>query len=95
MKSPFTTYIAGMRHYNSAYIKPGPVQFEWEPTNKYDKNAIKVIQAGIHVGYIPRDMTRFVLPGSVGTLAHGSPNGWILTIEKPEFILPKFLVNQT
>ena len=28
-----------------------------EPDNKHDKNAIKVIVSGIHVGYVPRNLT--------------------------------------
>lgn len=32
-----------------------PVKLEPEPTNMHDKNAIKVIIAGEHVGYISQD----------------------------------------
>lgn len=32
-----------------------PINLEPEPTNEYDKNAIKVIIAGEHVGYIGQD----------------------------------------
>lgn len=32
-----------------------PVKLEPEPKNKFDKNAIKVIIAGEHIGYIPSE----------------------------------------
>lgn len=40
--------------YQYYYINK-PVKLIEEPKNKHDKNAIKVLIAGEHVGYIPRD----------------------------------------
>ena len=60
------TYIAGMKYYNCSYLKDGPIELEWEPDNLHDKNAIKVIQSGIHVGYIPRNITSLIRHGDIG-----------------------------
>lgn len=91
---PLVTFLTGSRYYTTTYIKDGPVVLLPEPTNKYDKNAIKVIQSGIHIGYVPRDITRFVRTGSIGQIDRHD-GGWRLIIETPEFVLPKLLVNQS
>lgn len=88
------TFLTGYRYYPTTYVKDGPVILLPEPTNKYDKNAIKVIQSGIHIGYVPRDVTHLVKPGSVGQIDRHE-GSWRLLIESPRFILPKILVNQT
>lgn len=35
-------------------IPDTPIQLQHEPDNRYDPNAIKVILAGTHIGYIPK-----------------------------------------
>ena len=52
--------IAGMSHRDNIddYLGEFKGTLEAEPTNPYDKNAIKVLAAdGHHVGYVPKDMT--------------------------------------
>lgn len=91
---PISTHVAGMSYYDTKFIKEGPVQLEREPTNKHDPNAIKVVQSGIHIGYVPKNMTFFVREGCVASIR--PPDAfdrydlqqrfkWILVIDKPEF----------
>lgn len=49
--------IVGVKYRNLDYneIKNGFVRFEFEKTNEYDPNAIKVLQGDIHIGYIKKD----------------------------------------
>lgn len=97
----FSTYIAGLSYYNTTQVKPGPVQFEWEPTNKYDPHAIKVIQSGIHIGYVPRNMTIHIHKKCVGSIKKASPSdigyerygGWVLVIEQPTIQIFNILRN--
>lgn len=52
--------IAGMSHRDNIddYLGEFKGTLEAEPTNAYDRNAIKVLAAdGHHVGYVPKDMT--------------------------------------
>lgn len=57
-------------------------RLEREPTNKYDKNAVKVTIDGKHVGYVPRDdapaVGRFVasVEKQAGPLAVRAVIGW-------------------
>ena len=101
MKLIAKTYVAGLKYYNSSQIKEGPAQLEWEPTNRHDPLAIKVIQSGIHIGYVPRGVNRSVKPGDIAKivpdLAVFGGKGMALVIEQPEFAIPRFLddlVNQ-
>jgi len=91
MRPILITHIAGMSFYNCKNIKYGPVQLEWEPTNVHDKNAIKVIQSGIHIGYIPKDRNKEIHPTCIATLIPHAYDNWTLMIEKPDFIVPKLL----
>lgn len=85
------THLAGWKHYDTAGAVVGPVELEWEPTNPHDPNAIKVVQGGIHRGYVPRDIAPTVRLGSAARLTTvGGP--WTLTIRQPTIILPKLLV---
>ena len=45
---------AGVEIYRHVYADR-PVKLVPEPTNSYDRNAIKVIVAGEHIGYVPQD----------------------------------------
>ena len=52
--------IAGMSHRDNIddYLGEHAGTLEAEPTNEYDRNAIKVLaEDGHHVGYVPKDMT--------------------------------------
>lgn len=42
------------------YYKNEPVELVPEPTNRVDPNAIMVMISGVHVGYVPREMTQEV-----------------------------------
>ena len=56
--------IAGMSHRDNIdeYLGEFKGTLEAEPTNEYDPNAIKVLDAdGHHVGYVPKDMTKEVM----------------------------------
>lgn len=60
-----TAYIAGAKHRGAQdYVKGLPdgtaFTLEAEPTNQYDPFAVKVIHAGRHVGYVPRDLSKEV-----------------------------------
>ena len=37
-----------------------PVEFEREPSNQFDPNAIKVLHNGLHVAYIERGQAAFI-----------------------------------
>lgn len=97
MKIIARTYIAGRQHYNTSQIKIGPVQLKWEPTNKYDPFAIKVIQSGIHIGYVPCAINKLIKPGNIANIyldvtpSKTFPYNWSLVIEQPEFVIPQFL----
>ena len=43
-----------------------PVDFELEPSNEHDPYAVKVIADGVHVGYIPREMSAVIYATGVG-----------------------------
>lgn len=94
------TYLAGAVHYDSSYIKSGPVQLVREPQNKHDKNAIKILQSGIHIGYVPKSMTWFLRSNwadnknCIADLEVVGVN-YDLYIWCINFVLPKLLVNQT
>ncbi|NMB18890.1 MAG: DNA-binding protein [Erysipelothrix sp.] len=65
-------HIAGVRHYlgcdgenceKALFLKRGDsLRFELEPTNDYDKNAIKIVDSKKnHVGYLPRYYSKSVI----------------------------------
>lgn len=50
--------VKGTNHRNFDITKIGldkEVKFEFEPNNEYDKNAIKIIYDGMHIGYVPKN----------------------------------------
>lgn len=59
--------VAGAR-FRGDYYKTGQftlgdsITLEPEPTNQYDPNAIRVIHAGFHLGYVPKAVTHLVGP---------------------------------
>lgn len=60
--SHITSFIAGIPHrlgkniqINSILSTGQNLQYLREPGNKHDKNAIKLIANGVHIGYIPKD----------------------------------------
>lgn len=60
-----TSHIAGAKHRGAeGYIQvlkaDTALVLEPEPTNKYDPHAVKVIHAGRHIGYVPRDLSKDV-----------------------------------
>lgn len=42
------------------------VEFELEPSNEHDPFAVKVLADGVHVGYIPREMSAVLYATGVG-----------------------------
>lgn len=96
---PIKTYIAGLSYYNTSQIREGPVQLEREPTNKHDPNAIKVIQSGIHIGYVPKNMTFYLREGCIATIRPATfmdgptlyQREWVLTVSHPEFSISDLL----
>ena len=59
------THVAGVTFYNVNFAsikKSSKVQIIPEPTNPYDKNALKVIIDGTHVGYIKRELAETLAP---------------------------------
>jgi hypothetical protein len=55
----FTFAVAGISHhtedYTKAAVKEGDeMSLELEPDNKVDPSAIKVLKAGVHIGYVPK-----------------------------------------
>lgn len=56
------TYIAGVKFrpgvpdYMAGLPADAEFDLEPEPTNEYDPNAVKVLNGGVHVGYVPRDL---------------------------------------
>lgn len=94
MELIFESYIAGSKYYNTSQMKSGPVQLEWEPTNEHDPHAIKIIQSGIHIGYIPRAVNRLVKHGCIARIEDRMVYGekrMVLVVEMPDFAIPKFL----
>lgn len=74
-KEKFEFYVAGVKHHNLKYVMEEITEGEYlelvkEPTNKYDKNAIKILfYSTIHgstemLGYVPgrisADVTHFI-----------------------------------
>lgn len=56
------THIAGIPHRKPllSQLKVGDiVNLVHEPSNPHDPNAIKIICAGVPLGYIPKDETQF------------------------------------
>ena len=60
--SHITSFIAGIPHrlgkniqINSILSAGQNLQYLREPGNKHDKNAIKLMANGVHIGYIPKD----------------------------------------
>jgi hypothetical protein len=48
--------VAGIGHYSDDYEEGELVYFELEPSNKFDSNAIKVLNSKFdQIGYVPRD----------------------------------------
>jgi hypothetical protein len=48
--------VAGIGHYSDDYEEGELVYFELEPSNKFDSNAIKVLNSKLdQIGYVPRD----------------------------------------
>jgi len=53
--------VVGMRfHGNHKFTKYDNVTLEFEPTNQYDENAIKVMVDGIHWGYVAKDNNKCI-----------------------------------
>lgn len=58
----FTFTMTGTRHsaaYNlhKAKIKPyDPIEFEPDPHNAYDKDAVKILWNGEHIGWMPKKL---------------------------------------
>lgn len=63
MKDPDLYFaVAGVGHhyreYHRANVRPGDqVTLVPEPTNRFDKNAVKVMKGMFHLGYVPRTDT--------------------------------------
>ena len=60
--SNIPSYIAGIPHrlgkniqINSILSTGQNLQYLREPGNQHDKNAIKLMASGVHIGYIPKD----------------------------------------
>ncbi len=85
------TYLAGAKHYDTSKVVVGQLELEWEPTNPHDQNAIKIMQGGCHLGYVPRDIAKTIHHGSTARLISTGPE-WKVIIKQPKFILPKMLV---
>jgi hypothetical protein len=58
----FPAAVAGESHYQANIRRVAavgkPVQLIPEPTNKYDRNAVRIDVDGLTIGYIPRDIAR-------------------------------------
>jgi hypothetical protein len=53
--------VVGMRFRgNHKFKKYDNVTLEFEPTNQYDENAIKVMVDGIHQGYVAKDNNKHI-----------------------------------
>ncbi len=56
----FLIEIAGLRHvaFDREAIKIGdPISFGKDANNTFDKNAIKIVSRGTHIGFVPRSLT--------------------------------------
>jgi hypothetical protein len=84
------TYLAGAKHYDTSKVVVGPLDLEWEPTNPHDQNAVKIMQGGCHLGYVPSAIAKTILHGSTARLVSTGPE-WKVIIKQPMFILPKML----
>jgi len=84
------TYLAGAKHYDTSKVVVGPLDLEWEPTNPHDQNAIKVLQGGCHLGYVPIAIAKTIHHGSTARLDSTGPE-WKVIIKQPKSILPKML----
>lgn len=58
----FQTFIAGIPHRFSKEIQLSSLisvgqklELQREASNKYDKNAVKILSNGVHIGYIPKE----------------------------------------
>jgi len=59
------THVAGVTFHNVNFAsikKSSKVQIIPEPTNPYDKNALKVVIDGTHVGYIKKELAETLTP---------------------------------
>lgn len=82
-KNYYAVYKFSRHRYN--------VQLVPEPTNEHDKNAIKVLFDGLHVGYIPRDLTnqyRSVIDNA-NALFYGDIRGGAYKLVRPEYVEDK------
>jgi hypothetical protein len=57
--NPFT--VVGMRFRgNHKFKKSDNITLEFDPSNQYDKNAIKVMVDGVHRAYVAKDNNRYI-----------------------------------
>jgi hypothetical protein len=80
-RGEIATYLAGAKFHDTSKAFVGEVELQWEPNNPHDPNAIKILQGGVPLGYVPKNIASVVRPGSTARLlAIGYP--WTLVIKQ-------------
>lgn len=64
-------HVAGIGHYSTEFEEDDLVYFELEPSNPYDKNAIKILNKHYEqIGYVPRENAEEIQKFVVGKYPH-------------------------
>lgn len=82
-KRYFTVYKFSRRRYS--------VELVPEPTNEHDKNAIMVLFDGLHVGYIPSELTKQYRSAvkDAGSLFYGEIKGGAYKLVRADYVEDK------